>query len=180
MTSSLTLVVCGAPLAQRAADIAAALVGRGWTVTAVGSPASRDWLDVDAVEAVTGRPVQVDHQQTTGPPPSVVVACPLTMNTASKAASGIMDTICTGVLGEALAVRRPMTLVATISTRLWGHPALAGHLGTFTRMGARFVDPTTGQIGPPVPVRSGSGAELVAGFRPTALAQVVGSPASPK
>lgn len=41
------------------------------------------------------------------PRPAAVVACPLSMNSASKAATGIMDTYSAGVLCDALAMRSP-------------------------------------------------------------------------
>lgn len=179
MTTALTLVVCGAPLAVRAPDVAAALVDAGWTVNVVGSPASRAWLDADAVRAVVGRPVLFEQRQT-GPGdvgrPSAVVACPLTMNSASKAATGVMDTYAAGVLCDALAKRLPLTIVVTVSSRLWPHPAWSGHLATYISAGARFVSPISGTVGEPRPVQSGTGPEIVAGFDPLALARVVGTP----
>ncbi|WP_219419357.1 flavoprotein [Pseudonocardia nigra] len=177
MTDALTLVVCGAPLAERAPDAAAALVGLGWTVTVVGTPASRGWLDLDGVERATGRPVLFEQRQAgqaRGPRPVAVVACPLTMNSGSKAASAIMDTYATGVLCDALAAGLPLTLVPMVSDRLWSHPAWSGHLDTLAAAGARFVNPITGLVGKPEPVQSGTGPEVVAGFDPAALARVVG------
>ncbi|WP_214401585.1 flavoprotein [Pseudonocardia lacus] len=178
-TDVLTLVVCGAPLAARASDVAAALGAIGWTVTVVASPASQGWLDVDAIQVVTGRPVlfeQRDAHQASGPRPAAVVACPLTMNTASKAGTAIMDTYAAGVLVDALAVGTPLTLVLMVSDRLWRHPAWLGHLATLGKAGARFVSPTTGLVSEPEPVRSGTGPEVVAGFDPAALARTVGAP----
>lgn len=179
VTTALTLVVCGAPLAARTPDTAAALADAGWAVTVVASPASRAWLDSAAVERVTGRPVLFDQRQpdqARGERPAAVVACPLTMNSGSKAATGVMDTYATGVLCDALAMRLPLTVVVMVSSRLWGHPAWAGHLDTFTAAGARFVDPKSGLVGKPEPVQSGTGADLVAGFDPAALARAVGQP----
>ena len=181
MTAALTLVVCGAPLTARAADVAAALVDQGWTVTTVASSASRGWLDRDAVEVVTGRPVLFEQRQVNqvrGPRPDAVVVCPLTMNSASKAATGIMDTYATGVLCDALATRTALTAVIMVSTRLWPHPAWTGHLKTLVGAGVQFVNVATGVVGEPEPVQSGSGPEVVAKFDPTALARVVGSPTS--
>ncbi|HXV94796.1 MAG TPA: flavoprotein [Pseudonocardia sp.] len=182
MADALTLVVCGAPLAARAADTTAALVEVGWRVTVVASPAGRSWLDAAAVERVTGRPVLFDPRQPDQPAgerANAVVACPLTMNSGSKSATGVMDTYASGVLCDALAMRLPLTVVVIVSDRLWGHPAWAGHLRTFTAAGARFVHPATGVVGHPEPVVSGTGAVVVARFDPAALARAVGGPGSP-
>ena len=179
MAVELALVVCGAPLAARAHDVAAALVGTGWSVTVIGSPASRGWLDIDGVRSVTGRPALFD-QRWAGQPgasrPAAVVVCPLTMNSASKAATGVMDTYASGVLCDALAMRLPLIAVVTVSTRLWSHPAWAGHLRTFAAAGVRFVSPTSGSVGPAEPVQSGTGDEVVAQFDAAALARAVGAP----
>ncbi len=181
MANALTLVVCGAPLAARAADVAAALVEVGWTVTVVASPASRGWLDPAAVTSAIGGPVLFDQRQPDQPRgerPAAVVVCPLTMSSGSKAATGVMDTYATGVLCDALAMRLPLTVVVMVSNRLWGHPAWAGHLDTFAQAGARFVDPKSGLVGEPEPVQSGTGPDVVAGFDPAALARAVGHPAT--
>ena len=179
MTDALTLVVCGAPLAARAADIAAALEEAGCTVPVPGSAARRGWLDEDAAQAVTGRPVifeQRDAHQARGPRPAAVVACPLTMNSGSKAATGIMDTYAAGVLVDAIATHTPLTIVLMVSNRLWPHPAWAQHLHTLAAAGAKFVSPHTGLVSEPAPVQSGTGPEVVANFDPAALAKAVGSP----
>jgi phosphopantothenoylcysteine synthetase/decarboxylase len=181
VTDALTLVVCGAPLAERAADVAGALVDTGWSVTVVGSPASREWLDLGSIEAATSRPVIFDQRragQLRGPRPAAVVACPLTMNSATKAATGIMDTYAAGVLVDAVAVGTPLTLVVTVSSRLWSHPAWAQHLQTLSDAGARFFDAVGGRPGPPSPVQSGSGPEVVEGFDVIGLTKAVGPPGS--
>lgn len=151
MSDSLDLVVCGAPLAARATEVAKALIGLGWSVTVVASPAARAWLDQSAIEAVTGRAEVHEHRQPDqarrGPRPGAVVACPLTLSTGSKMALGIMDTYASGVLCEALACRTPITAVATLSNRLWPHPAWAGHLRTLTDAGVTFVNPISGAGG---------------------------------
>lgn len=182
MTRALTLVVCGAPLAARAADLAAVLVADGWAVTTVASPAARDWIDSDAVQRATAQPVLIDQRSyslASSARPDAVVACPLTLNSLAKTALGIMDTYATGVLCEAVAARIPLTVVTTISTRLWGHPSLPGHLETLTAAGVTFVSPITGRAAPAEPVRSGSGDQVVAGFDPAALARHIGAPGKP-
>ncbi len=78
----LTLVVCGAPLAVRAAEVALAHVDVGWSVTVVASPMSRGWLDVDRLGSVTGRPVLFEQRQANqvrGPGPAAAVDCPITI-----------------------------------------------------------------------------------------------------
>jgi phosphopantothenoylcysteine synthetase/decarboxylase len=183
VTDALTLVVCGAPMAARAHDVARVLVDLGWRVSVVASPAARGWLDEPAIENIVGYPPAYEQREADqprrGPRASAVVVCPLTLNSGSKAATGIMDTYATGVLCEALATGTPITAVLMVSNRLWGHPAWPGHLRTLSAAGTTFVSLNTGVAGEPDPVQSGTGPEVVGRFDTAALAQVVGPPAKP-
>jgi phosphopantothenoylcysteine synthetase/decarboxylase len=178
MTSaaSLTFVVCGAPLAYRAADVAAALVEDGWNVTVVATPAARDWLDAEQVEAAIGTPpasnYRQPHEPKRGKPPEQVVICPLTLNTGSKLAAGIMDNYAVGVLCEALAVGTPIVAVTMVNERLWQHPSWSRNLDTIRAGRVSFLDPRSGRLGEPKPVLSGTGSEIVERFDP---AWVVGA-----
>jgi hypothetical protein len=158
----LTLVVCGAPLAARSGDVAAALADDGWEVGEVLTPAALAW-----------------RAPTTRPPagrPDVVAAVPLTFNTANKVATGVMDNAACGVLCEALATAVPLLLVATVSERLWAHPAWSRTLHLLA--GARWLDPLTGRVtAGPAPVRSGTGPELVTAFPVGSVGDALARPA---
>jgi Flavoprotein len=157
--SPLTLVVCGAPLAARADEVRDALSTR-WSVSTVVTDAAGQWCS----ESTEGE----------RPRPQAVVACPLTFNTANKAAVGIMDTSAAGVLCDALGAGVPIVAAPMVNNRLWGHPAWASTLRTLTAAGVRFVDPRTGRVGDPSPVRSGTGPEVVAAFDPAWIVDAVG------
>lgn len=170
MSSSVTLAVCGAPLAHRTVDLVSALIADGWNVTVVATPAGLAWLDVAQVEKIAGLPPISEHrlpgQAKRGEPPERVVVCPLTLNTGSKVATGIMDNYALGVLCEALAVRMPMLLVTMINERLWQHPNWSRSLDILRAPHVSFLDPRTGSLGEPRPVASGTGGATVARFDP--------------
>jgi flavoprotein len=155
----LTLVVCGAPLAARAGDVAGLLRER-WSVSLVVTDAAGQWFD---------RPADEDR-----PRPDVVVACPLTFNTANKVAAGITDTSAAGALCDALGAGVPVVAVPMVNNRLWGHPVWASTLRTLSSTGVRFVDPRSGRVGAPAPVQSGTGPEVVAAFDPEWVIAAVG------
>lgn len=155
----LTLVVCGAPLAARAGDVADVL-HRRWSVSVVITDAAGQWFD---------RPPDQDR-----PRPEMVVACPLTFNTANKVAAGIMDTSAAGALCDALGAGVPVVAVPMVNNRLWSHPVWASTLRTLGDAGARFVDPRSGRIGNPAPVQSGTGPDVVAAFDPEWVAAAAG------
>jgi hypothetical protein len=155
----LTLVVCGAPLAARTGEVANRLRER-WSVSLVVTDAAGQWC---------GRPPDQDR-----PRPDLVVACPLTFNTANKVAAGIMDTSAVGALCDALGAGVPVVAVPMVNNRLWGHPVWASTLRTLAEAGVRLVDPQTGEVGEPGPVRSGTGPEVVAAFDPAWVVGAIG------
>jgi hypothetical protein len=156
---SLTLVVCGAPLASRAGEVADAL-REGWSVSVVATDAAGQWF-----------PEPSEHDR---PRPHVVVACPLTFNTANKVAAGIMDTGAAGALCDALGAGVPIVVVPMVNNRLWGHPVWASTLRTLGAAGVRFVDPRSGLVDDPAPVQSGTGPEVVAAFDPAWVVAAIG------
>lgn len=166
---SVTLVACGAPLAARAHDIAAAIVHSGWQCTVVASPIGAQWVDAAAVEAVTGEPLSVQQRPIDtprrAPLPDAVVGAPITFNTLNKIVAGISDTYAAGVLCEAISRRIPLVLAPTISVRLWNHPAVEQSLSALHRWGVHLLDPT-GSTETPGPTTADAGDELVAQFDP--------------
>lgn len=156
---SLTLVVCGAPLAARAGEVADAL-REGWSVSVVATDAAGQWF-----------PEPSEHDR---PRPRVVVACPLTFNTANKVAAGIMDTSAAGALCDALGAGVPVVVVPMVNNRLWGHPAWASTLRMLAGAGVRFVDPRSGLVDEPAPVQSGTAPEVVAAFDPAWVVAAIG------
>ncbi len=174
---ALTVVVCAAPLAERAPEFAAELAGAGWTVSVVATPAASGWVDHEGVTDVTGASAATDYrgpeEPKRGPRPDVVVVAPATFNTLNKLAAGISDTYALGVLNEALAGGTPIVAVPVVNERLWDHPAWPSTMARLTEAGVTLLDVHTGEP-TPRPVRSGTGADLAASFEPAWLASAVG------
>jgi phosphopantothenoylcysteine synthetase/decarboxylase len=175
-------VVCAAPLAKRAPDLAGALTDDGWQVTVVATPSGGGWIDFARIEEVTGAPPVRDYRQPDEPKRGGqlqhLVVCPLTMNSGSKLALGIMDNYALGVLCEALAARTPITAVTMVNDRLWPHPRWSTNLELLRAAGVVFLDARTGRAGEPQPVRSGTGGDIVSGFDPGwVVAALRGQPA---
>lgn len=155
---ALTLVACGAPLALRARDVQAALAAAGWSVTLVVTEAGSAWAG---------------EGDESGPRADVVVACPLTFNTANKVVSGIMDTPASGAVCDALGAGR-LVAVPMVNKRLWAHPIWAATIDRLSSWGVTLLDPSDGRVGVPRPVASGTGAALAAAFDPQWVARAVG------
>ena len=170
MTSLSTVVVCGAPLAVRAPEIAARLAEAGWRVQVITTPSAGNWVD-DAVlaEAADGA-VRSEHPAVGTPRsrerPDAVVVAPITFNTVGKLACGIADTYAHSALAEAMGDRVPMLAVPMVNNRLWGNPAWSRNVGWLTQAGVRWLSIHDGTIGEPKPVQSGTGDSVVKRFDP--------------
>lgn len=167
-----TLVVCAAPLAERCAEIAAALIGAGWTTRVVATPSAQDWLASDEISWITGlAPISVQRHPSvaaTWPGDDAVVVAPLTFNTLNKWALGLADTYALGVLCEAIALKRRTIAVPFIGERFWGHPALRGSLSVLSSA-AVMVDPRGEEFEELGAVPSGAGESVAAAFDPKRL-----------
>src|SRR5882757_4050590 len=183
MVPPLGFVVCGAPLAARSAEVARTLVGAGWELAVGVTEAAAEWIDPQLLTEASEHPASVRRRRPTeqrrSPRPERVVAFPLTFNTANKIAHGIMDNHVTGTLCDALSIGAPIVATLMVSTRLWGHPAWPTTLTRLGDAGVRFLDPRTGHVGPPTPVESGTGRQIVDGFDPAWVVNAVKSLPSP-
>src|SRR4051794_20897532 len=116
------LVVCGAPLAQRAGDLAASLASAGWEIEVVGTPSSAAWIDS---ELSTRLGIRFDFravgQQKSGLTPDVLAVCPATFNTVNKVVGGIADNYATSYICEAIGAGIPVLMAPMVNQKLWGH-----------------------------------------------------------
>lgn len=161
MNQSCTLVVCAAPLAHRWPDVAAGLTDAGFTVSVVLTNNAASW---DLPKPTND---QADPRRA-----ETWVVAPLTFNSAAKMALGIADTYAHGLLCEAMGTGAEVTAVPMINEDLFGHPALAGYLGSLRKSGVAFLDPQSGTDAVE-PVLSGTGSDLAAEFDVDALVKAV-------
>lgn len=174
MTAPLGFVVCGAPLAARAPEVAAALVAHGWELAVGITDAGTEWADPDKLAAASRSSTGgSDSEQRRTPRPNRVLAFPLTFNTANKIATGVMDNHVTGMLCDALGTGSPVLATLMVNDRLWGHPAWTATLDRLTAAGVRFLDPRVGYVTRPAPVPSGTGGEVVKNFDPRWIVDAV-------
>ena len=158
--SALTLVVCGAPLATRADEIAAALESSGWDVTQVFTSAATNWLGSAAQESKLRHPEETKSRR-----PDAIVVCPMTFNTANKWAAGVADTATLSLLCEAIGAGTPVVAVPFVNESLWAHPAWAESLARLQDAGVGLVDPASGSDAVR-PLASGTGNLVAEAFNP--------------
>ena len=138
---NLGIVVTGAPLAARTADLIAAATAAGWQTSLAITESARPWLSrVDLSDTGFRDPAAPKR-----PRPDALIVLPLTFNTGSKWALGMADNRPLSLLCETLGAGKPIVAVPLVNADLWGHPAWPGHLDTLSRAGVVMIDPATGE-----------------------------------
>jgi len=121
----LTVIVCGAGPASEVGQLAKLAQEHGWTVQVVATPAALDFLDIPAIEALTGSPVRSQYRKA-GEPRSrsadAIIVAPATYNTINKWAQGISDTYALGILAETTALGVPIVVLPFINSALAARP----------------------------------------------------------
>ena len=117
----LTVIVCGAGPASEVGQLIKLAQENGWTVQVVATPAALDFLDVPAIEALTGSPVRSQYRKPGEPrsrPADAIIVAPATYNTINKWAQGISDTYALGILAETTALGIPIVVLPFVNSAL--------------------------------------------------------------
>lgn len=153
---TLGLLVAGAPLASRARDLHRAAAAHDWRVQFLPTTAAHAWEDywgsLSPANNSDGRP-------------DAIIVCPLTFNTARKWVLGIADTRPLSVLAESFGQGCPCIAVPMVNRNLWNHPVWEPTLTWLEAKGVDLVDASTGAIGSPQPLDSGTGLQIARDFQ---------------
>lgn len=117
----LTHIVCGAGPATDAAKLVKLAQERCWTVQLIATPAALDFIDVPALEALTGSPVRSQYRKPGEPrshPADAIIVAPATYNTINKWANGISDTYALGILAETTGLHVPTVALPFVNSAL--------------------------------------------------------------
>lgn len=118
----LYLMICGAGPASRVEVMVKLALAEGWSVWCVATPAAVEhFLDLDALEQLTGHPVRTGHQGPTQPalpPADAVIVAPATYNTINKWAAGIADTYVLTQLAELTGLGVRIAVLPFVNTAL--------------------------------------------------------------
>jgi phosphopantothenoylcysteine synthetase/decarboxylase len=145
----LYVVVCAAGVAPQVGELISAARERGWETGVIASPLGLRFLDVPAVEELTGHPIRSAWRRPGEPrplpPPDAIAVAPATFNTVNKWAAGIADTLAVGVLCEAYGLGVPIAVLPYLNAAQAAHPAYGQSLerlrGMGVRIGARVPHP---------------------------------------
>ncbi len=140
----LYLIVCAAPPARTIDETIKQKQSEGWDVCLIATPTALQWIDVAALEALTGHEVRSEfrHPDADGFEPlgNAVLVAPATFNTINKWALGINDTLAIGLLNEALGRGVPIEVLPCVNEALSNHPAYPTALEMLGSRGVTFTN----------------------------------------
>ncbi|MFC6079856.1 flavoprotein [Sphaerisporangium aureirubrum] len=123
MSKVLYVIVCAAGAAAEVGELVAPAQEAGWVVQIVATPSALGFIDVPALEELTGRPVRSRYRRPTEPKPprpDAIIVAPATFNTINKFAQGIADTYALGLLAEAPGLGIPVVVLPFVNSALAG------------------------------------------------------------
>ncbi len=139
----LYLVASGAPAPEGIPGLTAQCQAAGWRVLAFSTPNGARFLDLKALEQLTGQPVRTGYRMS-GEPKALpqadaVLACPLTFNSTNKFAHGHADNFAIGLLCELTGSGVPVVVVPHCKPQLASHPAFPASITTLRSMGVKVL-----------------------------------------
>ncbi|GAA2975243.1 flavoprotein [Actinokineospora diospyrosa] len=140
----LYLVGCAAPPVRDLGSLIALVQPLGWRVCVIPTPTAAEWIDLQALAAQTGFPVQSTPRHPDDsrslPKADAALVCPATFNTVNKWTAVVSDNFALGVLNEALGLRIPTYLAPYAKPALAAHPAFGESLVKLEQWGVAVLE----------------------------------------
>jgi phosphopantothenoylcysteine synthetase/decarboxylase len=117
----LYIIVCAAGPASEVGTLVKLAQDDGWTVQLIATPPALDFIDLPALEQLTGRPVRSEYRkpgEPRSPRADAIIVAPATYNTVNKFAQGIADTYALGPLAEAPGLGIPVVILPFVNRAL--------------------------------------------------------------
>jgi phosphopantothenoylcysteine synthetase/decarboxylase len=138
------IIGASAPPVRQLDEACKLAIDYGWQPHVILTPTAAEWIDLEAIRALTAAPVRVSprrpNEEDPFPKADAVLAAPLTFNTINKWAAGISDTLALGLLNELLIDGPPIVAAPCVKTSLRAHPAYAASIERLSRAGAQFLN----------------------------------------
>jgi phosphopantothenoylcysteine synthetase/decarboxylase len=169
-------IVCAAGPARHVHRLIQPAQERGWDVWVIPTPAAVDFLDVLAVEELSGHPARSRHRQLgepgTFPRADAIIVAPATYNTINKWAHGTSDNYALGLLAELVPLGVPTAVLPFLNAALAANPVLARSIAELQLMGVRVLV-GRGEFEPHQP---GTGVEKIDSYPWHLVLDAVGDP----
>jgi phosphopantothenoylcysteine synthetase/decarboxylase len=139
----LYLVVCAAGPAGEVGRLVTLAQGRGWDVYVIPTAAACEhFLDVSALEALSGHPVRTTYEAVSGVarlPADAVIVAPATYNTVNKWAAGICDTYQLTLLAELTGLGVPIAVLPFVNSAMAGNRVFGRSVEELRAAGVRVL-----------------------------------------
>nr|WP_245628021.1 flavoprotein [Actinomadura oligospora] len=153
------VIVCAAGPATHVDRLVTQAQVRGWEVCVIPSPNAVDFINVAALQKMTGHPVRSRYRKPgesgSLPKAQAVIVAPATYNTLNKWAHGIADNYPLGLLAELVPLGIPTVVLPFINSALAANPALSRSISELRAMGVRVLY-GPGEFEPHAPGTGGS------------------------
>jgi phosphopantothenoylcysteine decarboxylase len=139
----LYVVACAAPPAREVRKLIEPAQDAGWDVCLIATPQATKFLDIPALEALTGHPVRSEYKQPGTadvlPAPDAIIVAPATCNTINKWGAGISDTLALGLITEAIGKRLRIVAVPFTNRAQAAHPAFERNIADLRSWGVTVL-----------------------------------------
>lgn len=164
MSRVLYVIPCAAGPAPFVDRLVKAAQGRGWDVWLAPTPSAMGFLDVPALEELTGHPVRARYRLPGEPgklpAADAVIVAPATYNTINKWAAGISDTHSLGLLAELTPSGIPIAVLPFVNASLAANRVFGRSVAELREAGVRVLL----GVGAFVPHPAGTGGERLEAF----------------
>ncbi|MEV0809632.1 flavoprotein [Micromonospora sp. NPDC050200] len=124
MTSGhLQIVICAAGPAADVTQLVTTATQQSWTTVVTATPRALDFIDAQAIERLTGHPVQSTYRSSLGtrrslPATDALIIAPATYNSVNKIALGIADNYAMTTVAELIGRQVPTVVVPFVNAAL--------------------------------------------------------------
>lgn len=121
---ALWIVVCAAGPAPHVGRLVTEAQQRSWRPFLIATPSATGFIDMNALETLTGAPVRSGHRRTgerasgARPRADAIIVAPATYNTINKWANGVADNYALDVLAEAVGYGIPIAVLPFVNANL--------------------------------------------------------------
>ncbi len=139
----LYVIACATPAAKRIDKLVSLAQGQGWTACVIATPQALKFLDVPALERLTGLPVRSEYKQPGTPdvlpPADAMIVGGASFNTINKWAHGHADNLALGLLTEAVGLGLPLVALPFLNAAQAAHPAFYRSVKELRDMGVKVL-----------------------------------------
>lgn len=148
MSRTLYVIVCGAGVAGDIGALLAMAIEQGWDSYVVPTPSGAEFIDVPALESLTGHAVRSRYRKPGEagklPQADAVIVAPATYNTINKWSSGVSDTFALGLLAEMTGLGVPTVVIPFVNTALAANRVYQESLHRLEESGVTVLADTAG------------------------------------